>query len=336
MFDVRDIYTLSVTDALYAETGIMRPDGCDETVGIFSGKELIGCASIKGDTLAGFAISPRAQGEGLLATLCTELIKRGLANGHTTLYVFTKPETALLFEACGFRKIAEALPYTAMLEWGRNSVARFASGLEAAAAGKPANAGCIVMNANPFTLGHRYLAALAAGEMPHLYILVVEEDKSDFPFAERLRLVREGLADLDTVTVIPGGKYVISQLTFPTYFLKHTDVNSARAELDVHIFGKYIAPALRVSTRYIGTEPYCRITGEYNTVMAKLLPEYGVAVREITRKQSRAWAISASTVRRIIREGKTEETRELVPQSTYAFLQSEAGLAIQQRLRQKA
>lgn len=336
MLAVHDIYTPSMTDALYAETGITRPEGCDETIGMFDGKMLLGCASIKGDTLVGFAVSPQAQGDGLLATLCTEIIKRGLASGHTTLYVFTKPETTPLFEACGFRKIAAALPYTVMLEWGLDSVARFTDGLKALASGNPDGAGCIVMNANPFTLGHRYLAELAAKEMPHLYILVVEEDASVFPFRERLRLVREGVADLPGVTVIPGGKYVISHLTFPTYFLKDTEVGAARAELDLHIFGGHIAPALRAGTRYVGTEPFCGITGEYNAAMAKLLPGYGVAVREIARTQQDARAISASAVRRHIGEGNLEATRKLVPHSTYAFLQSEAGRAIQRTIGQQS
>lgn len=38
--------------------------------------------------------------------------------------------------------------------------------------------GAIVMNCNPFTLGHRYLIETASKQVDTLYIFVVEENKS--------------------------------------------------------------------------------------------------------------------------------------------------------------
>jgi len=76
------------------------------------------------------------------------------------------------------------------------------------------------MNCNPFTLRHRYLIEKALEQCGYLIIFVVQEDKSAFPFEDRLRLVREGTADLDHVAVIPSGKFVLSSLTFSEYFNK--------------------------------------------------------------------------------------------------------------------
>ncbi|PUU99564.1 [citrate (pro-3S)-lyase] ligase, partial [Acinetobacter baumannii] len=56
--------------------------------------------------------------------------------------------------------------------------------------------GAIVMNCNPFTLGHQYLVEYAAAQVVRLYLFVVEEDKSEFPFADRLELVKQGVAHL--------------------------------------------------------------------------------------------------------------------------------------------
>ena len=49
--------------------------------------------------------------------------------------------------------------------------------------------GALVMNCNPFTLGHQYLVEYAASKVAKLYLFVVEEDKSEFPFADRIELV---------------------------------------------------------------------------------------------------------------------------------------------------
>ncbi|MDL2209609.1 [citrate (pro-3S)-lyase] ligase [Desulfovibrio sp. OttesenSCG-928-O18] len=340
MLEVREIYNLGITDALYDASDITRPEGCDATVGVFDAGELLGCASIKGDILVGFVISPKAQGEGLLATLCTELINRGVQNGRSTFYIFTKPETTQLFAGCGFQTIA-ATDHASLLEWGADSIGAYCSRLRALSADKPENAACIVMNANPFTLGHQFLAREAAARHPWLYVLVVEEDKSVFPFADRLELVRQGLAGVPNVTVMGGGKYVISQLTFPTYFIKDEDVHDAQSGMDVQLFGKYIAPALKVATRLVGEEPHCAVTASYNETMKRMLPGYGIEVTVIPRK---VWAgknqkgsvISASTVRGLIQGGNMDTVKNLVPETTYAFLRSPRGMAVTKAIMEQA
>ena len=76
------------------------------------------------------------------------------------------------------------------------------------------------MNCNPFTKGHLYLIEKASAESDHLFILIVEEDKSVFPFEKRMELVKRGTEHLDNIDVIPGGSYTISSATFPSYFAK--------------------------------------------------------------------------------------------------------------------
>lgn len=116
--------------------------------------------------------------------------------------------------------------------------------------------GCIVMNCNPFTFGHLYLIEKACTYVDILYIFCVEEDESIFKFNERFDLLIENTKHLKNVKVLKSGKYIISFLTFNSYFLKenYQDI-IIDATCDLEIFCKYIAPILNISIRFAGTEP---------------------------------------------------------------------------------
>ena len=172
-----------------------------------------------------------------------------------------------MFVPLGFSVVAAAKPYTALLEWGRFGITEYCRSIKAQAGIVCGNASAIVMNCNPFTLGHRYLIETAAAQSSRVYVFAVQEDISVFPFDERLRLIREGTAHLSNVTVIPGGRYIVSSLTFPSYFTKDTQLAAAQCAIDVEIFLKHIVPTLGIKRRYIGTEPFSPVTEIYNTTM---------------------------------------------------------------------
>lgn len=186
--------------------------------------------------------------------------------------------------------------------------------------------GAIVMNCNPFTLGHRYLIEQAARQIDELYIFVVEENKSYFDFQDRFDLVKQGTKDLKNVYVIPSGKFIISAQTFPGYFykddLKDTVVDSSQ---DIDIFGKYIAPVLNIKIRFAGEEPLDPVTNQYNTTMKERLPLYGIEFRVIPRKESGDEVISASRVRRYLESGELEKIKSLVPVTTFEYLLEKYG-----------
>lgn len=181
--------------------------------------------------------------------------------------------------------------------------------------------GSIVMNCNPFTLGHRYLVEQALKRCDHLIIFVVEEDKSVFPFEERLELVRRNLADLKNVSVIPSGQFIISIRTFKEYFNKESlQERTIDTSLDVTIFGKEIAPCLNISMRFAGEEPFDKVTRQYNESMARILPQYGVKFVEIPRMKYKGNPISASEVRRLVEVKEFDKVKELVPPLTLQYL----------------
>ena len=57
----------------------------------------------------------------------------------------------------------------------------------------------IVMNANPFTLGHLHLVEKASKENDILHLFIVSEDKSIIPFNERKQLIMEGTSHLKNI-----------------------------------------------------------------------------------------------------------------------------------------
>lgn len=182
--------------------------------------------------------------------------------------------------------------------------------------------GSIVMNCNPFTLGHYYLIEYASKKVDRLYIFILQEDKSFFKFNDRIELVRKGTKDLKNVIVIPSGEFMISALTFPEYFMKDYKKSiDFDATKDLNTFGNYISPALNISIRFAGEEPIDVVTREYNRSMERLLPEMGVEFHEIPRKTvDGKQVVSASKVRALMKENKWNEIKDYVPESTYKHL----------------
>lgn len=302
------------------------------------------------DIVKCLAVSAEARSLGLSVPLVSRLISEASERGCTNVKVFTKPENRALFESLGFKLLAEA-PKAILLENGRG-LADYCAYLRA----HPAS-GVIVMNTNPFTLGHRYLveqSVLALGpstssgiepvsagepvEPPKLTIIPVKEDASRFPYRERLAMLRagcDGLAD-----VVEGSDYQISAATFPTYFLKDlSDAAETQMRLDIDLFGRYIAPALGARARFVGTEPSDPLTARYNALMKELLPKYGIQLVEIPRltlagasagSASRKGSlpvpelvegpVTATEVRALLDEGRFKEASALTPESTWPYL----------------
>lgn len=181
----------------------------------------------------------------------------------------------------------------------------------------PPRRGVVVMNCNPFTLGHRYLIEQAAKQVERLFVMVVREDCSLFAYAERKAMVEQGVAHLENVTVIDGSEYAISQATFPTYFLKRLDdAADTQMLLDLDLFRRHIAPALGATVRFVGTEPTDQLTRRYNELMHEVLTD----VREISRLEKEGNAVSASRVRKAMEQGDMSTIRQLVPPTTLPYI----------------
>lgn len=315
--------------------------------------EMIAGGGLKGNVIKCVAVDDAHKGEAIANTLISHLIAHANEEGHSNVMLFTKPKNRQLFESLSFRLLAEA-PEAVLMETGIGGLGDTVEALkkirEEGEVCKENNQECkkeektnlnittpqhlnpsipqplttttplrgvVVMNCNPFTLGHRYLIEQAAKQVERLFVMVVREDCSLFAYAERKAMVEQGVAHLKNVTVIDGSEYAISQATFPTYFLKRLDdAADTQMLLDLDLFRRHIAPALGATVRFVGTEPTDRLTRRYNQLMHEVLAD----VRETARLEKEGNAVSASRVRKAMEQGDMSTIRQLVPPTTLPYI----------------
>ncbi|BBQ82253.1 TPA: [citrate (pro-3S)-lyase] ligase [Kluyvera ascorbata] len=312
---------LSPIRALLVDSGL----GLDSDITLFveawDGTKLVGCAGLAANVIKCVAVDEQQRGANLSARLLAEVENVALAQGYFHLFLCTRPCNIARFARSGFWPIAQSGNNAVLMENTPQGIERYCRTLSLQR--QPATqVGAIVMNANPFTLGHRYLVEQAAAQCGWLHLFVVREDASFFPFRARLEMVRAGVAHLANVTVHEGSQYIISRATFPAYFLKETGkVQQAWSEIDVLLFRNYIAPALGITHRFIGSEPFCDVTRQYNQTLHMLLGD-NMTVVEMPRMKATGSAISASEVRRLLTLQQFSRIRDIVPASTFAHLEA--------------
>lgn len=317
-----------------------QPEGVDYSMILYNlNDQIIGTGSTKNNVLKFVAVAPEFRESTAFAQVVTHLTDHVLKNNKTS-FVFTRPENAVRFEGLGYKEISRAEPLMTVLEMGFSTITDYMDYLVAHKKVEKSNeVAALVMNCNPITLGHKYLIEKASKENKLVYLFVVEEDRSAFDFKTRWKLINKELESFSNVIPLKGSKYVVSNATFPSYFLKNENVDLItlkQAELDIRIFGEYFVPLLGIKKRYVGTETYCSTTAAYNNAMKEVLPEYGVEVIEIPRKflGHDDNIISASKVRAAIKEDRLDEIIDFLPDSSRDFLLSEESNAIKSKIRE--
>ena len=302
-----------------AKANLDAQDDALQTVLVWDGEMLIATGSRTGNLLKYIAVDPAHQGEGLLAKVLTALRQEAFREGHSQLFLYTKPRNELLFADLMFYPVAQTGDVL-LMEDRRDGIGQFIRQLPAEThSGK---VGAAVMNCDPFTLGHQYLVETASKACDHLYIFVLSEERGHFSASDRLEMVRRGTAHLNNVTVLPTGPYLISSATFPSYFLKDRDqADRIHCQLDVEIFARHFAPAFSITTRFVGTEPLSPLTQQYNEILKSQLPSRGIGVEEIPRLTQGNVPVSASAVRAALKAGDLLTVKNLVPQTTFAYLE---------------
>lgn len=317
-----DKYGNHLVDELLAAEGIRRDANLDYTCGMYDDEmNLIATGSCFGNTLRCMAVSHTHQGEGLMNSIVSHLIEVQFSRGNTHLFLYTKCDSARFFGDLGFYEIARINGQIVFMENKRTGFSSYLNSLEKQKESAPRIA-ALVMNANPFTLGHQYLVEKAASENDILHLFIVSEDASLVPFSVRKKLVMEGTAHLKNIRYHDSGPYIISNATFPSYFQKDEQaVIESHAMLDLTVFTK-IASALGINRRYVSEEPTSLVIGIYNQIMSEKLPENGIECVIVPRKENKGAVISASTVRQALKEENWPLLEELVPETTLNYFKS--------------
>ena len=363
-----DRYMQAEVDALLEREGIHRDQHLDYTAAMLDEDyHVIATGSLFGNTLRCMAVSSDHQGESLMNAIVSHLVEVQYSRGNYHLFLYTKCDSARFFGNLGFYEITRVpeenivfmenkrtgfRDYLAALHQETQQAETTARDEDNAGEPDPSHpaeavmtpggscaagpaaldqrgrVGAIVMNANPFTLGHRYLVEQARAACGVLHLFMVSEDVSLVPFSVRKQLILEGTKDIPGIVYHEAGSYIISSATFPAYFQKGDNaVIRSQAGIDARIFTQ-IAAALGITDRFVGDEPTSVVTGIYNEILSTALPEAGVACHIIPRKEADGKAISASTVRSCIHDGRLEDIRGLVPETTYRYFASPEAAAV--------
>ncbi len=324
----------AATGKLLLAEGIRRDKNLDYTCAIYDDEcNIIATGSCYGNTLRCLAVSHEHQGEGLMNEIVSHLLQYEYDRKIYHIFLYTKCNSAKFFGDLGFYEIVRIEDQIVFMENKRKGFSDYLIRLaKSKTEGEKISA--VVLNANPFTLGHQYLIEKAAKENDFLHVFIVSEDASLVPFEIRKRLIVEGTSHLKNLIFHDTGPYIISSATFPSYFQKDEEaVIESHANLDLSVFVK-IAEVLGINSRYVGEEPKSLVTGIYNKIMNEKLPKYGINCVIVPRKaEANVEIISASNVRQAIKNGNFEKLKNLVPDCTYKFFTSPEAESVIKKIR---
>ncbi len=294
----------------------------DDSFFIEENDKIIASISIDHHIIKGLAIDEEYRGLNLAGELVTHAIQTLIANNIYSYHVFTKSVYIDIFQSMGFRLLANTSK-VAFMEGGAKTIEQVIGDIKKQVETyfsidlKKHDIGCAVVNCNPMTLGHYQLIEKASKEHEYFIVFVVETDESVFTFKERFSLVYLALKEFSNIIVLPSTDYVVSKSTFPSYFLKTIDERETEhAKLDALIFLEYFIPLLNIRLRHVGGETDL-VMVKYNQILHETLQN---RLEAIERFDLDGVTISASLVRKLMKEKKYEEALSYVPKAIQPLL----------------
>lgn len=324
-FQGRDLQRLI---AFLREQGLEYDNSITHTLLIEDGDTIAATGSCHGNVVKCIAVAPDYQGQNLLSVIMTHLVSYLAEQGIGHYFGFTKPKNRQMFCSMGLYPVAET-EQVLLLENRRDGLKKYMEKLKQETAEQTGGnsapegeIGAIIANCNPFTLGHRYLIETAARQCRWLHLFILSTDSGMFSAQERFEMARRGTQDIPNVILHRTSDYLISPAVFPTYFIKErAQAFTINCMLDIEIFRSYIAKALHITSRFVGTEPTCSVTRQYNDCLKEELSQYGIDVYEVPRRTAAdGRSISASDVRQAIQASDWETAEALLQETTVVYL----------------
>lgn len=298
----------------FIEDAGLHFDGCEEAYAIRDNGKIVATAAYEGNILKLFAVDKSRREEGFIPQLVTYIKDILFSKGIKQTFIYTKPEYENVFTSMFYTVLAKT-DKIILLTDDINDYNKWIESIKELGTFTTA----IVMNANPFTKGHRYLMDVVQREVTNIIVFVVEEDSSEFSFKDRFKMVQKGLENI-WLEVVPGGKYIISKASFPSYFLKNTDdISKEYAKLDADLFVGRIAKDLGIKIRYVGDEPNDELTDSYNKALIERAKESNLEIRVIKRLEVDGKPVSASFVRKNLND--MDLIKDYLPKTTIEILE---------------
>lgn len=293
----------------------------DYAIAIYEHNEMIATASLANNIMKCFLVKKEYQGNQLTNLMFKHLVDVLHSKNIYHFFVFASPHNESIFTSLHMTRVVKTMN-TVLLESGE-TISHVLNELKLDYRISSEKKACVIINANPMTLGHLHLIETAAKQHKEVLVFVVSEDLSSFPFKDRYNIIQQATKQFSNVTVLPTLSYLVSKLTFPKYFLKEDQLISDEQTLvDVLVYKEYYAKIFNITMRYVGEEPFSYNTNKYNQVLKNYL---GNRITVVKRKEHQHNAISASYVRKLIKNNHIDKIAPLVPKATYEYLLSEQG-----------
>ncbi|MBU1145411.1 MAG: GNAT family N-acetyltransferase [Firmicutes bacterium] len=317
------------------ENNLKYDEDIVETYYIEEFDKIIGSISRSKDIIKALAVDIDYRGENIANILVSEVMNSMRYNNVYHFQVYTKTEYEVVFTSMGFNTLAKT-EKVCILESGNPSIEIEIQKMKLQIEKRfhidvlEHSIGAIVVNCNPITLGHYHLIEEASKKHEYFIVLVVEEDQSIFSFKERFSLIYLALTSFENIIILPSTQYIVSALTFPSYFLKSLDeVEKEHAKLDAIIFKNYFMKSLNIRKRYIGSET-TSVMVMYNSILKEILKDK-INIQE--RFKFKKEIISASLVRKLIFENKINEAMTFVPEQIKSVFEKMAKEKYEQSVR---
>lgn len=221
--------------------------------------------------------------------------------------------------------------YLNLIGHGKKDLEKWEQDLKASI-GQSEGISCVVLNANPFTAGQRYLVQMAAGRSTEVLVFVIqgrpesggkgnhENTGIEFSFEDRMKMAKDGLSDLANVILLPSGPYLISRSDFPKGFLSQ-DLGSAPAHavLDSMVFC-HICRNLGIKAAYAGDEPRDELSEIHLNALRQECRRNSIMLKVAERKRIGERYITSSLARQAIADGNKDGLKEIVGETTLSYL----------------
>ncbi len=293
-------------------------DEVDMSLYLEEDNNIIGTVSSYNYIIKCLAVSKDRNGENLASILVEGIINKLIFKKIYTYQVFTKPNYKEVFTSLGFKELVST-DDVCMLEKGINNINDAICDIKKRIInnygdiGEKSDIASVVINANPITSGHVSLIESASKKHDLVLVFLLEEDKSLFSFKERFSMAYLSLERFDNVLLLPSTKYIISSLTFPSYFLHdERKVDKEQFIIDSLLFKNYFMKNLYIKKRYLGTELKEKMIN-YNNTLKEVLGDDAVIIERFSQDGN---IISASNVRTLLESNNYTEAYTYIPKET--------------------
>jgi len=297
---------------------------------VYDEEKLVATASLANNVMKCFLVIKEYVNQNITNLMFSHLVNYLSQKNIFHYFVYTIPRNEMIFTSLNMKTIVMTMN-TVLLEGG-DEINNVLTKLKEEYSISDNKKAAVIINANPMTLGHLFLIETAAKENEEVVVFVVSEDLSSFPFADRFEIIKKATAHLENVVVLPTLSYLVSKITFPKYFLKEDQlIKDEQTLIDVLVYKQYYEKIFNIVLRYLGEEPFSFNTDKYNKVLKTYL---GSHIKIIKRKQIGSDIISASLVRKLLKENNLEEIKKYVPKATYEYLVSEKGQLVIKKIKE--